>query len=88
MSTATLPQTKNVVFESDQNRQIIAPHQTVDDANALPHKWLISAQAYMRMAEVGLFEGQHVELIAGDIIAMPPISEPHAQSVDKTTQEA
>ena len=41
----------------------------------------------MRMAEIGLIEGQRVELIDGDIIAMPPMSEAHAQSVDNIHEE-
>lgn len=50
-----------------------------------PHKRPLSAHDYMWMAENGRFEGQRVELIDGDIITMPPISEAHAQSVSKVT---
>ncbi len=50
-----------------------------------PHKRLISARDFLWMAENGLFEGQRVELINGEVINMPPISEAHAQSVSKVT---
>ena len=50
-----------------------------------PRKRPLSAHDYMSMAEIGLFDGHRVELINGDIITMPPISEAHAQSVDKVT---
>ncbi len=50
-----------------------------------PRKRLISAHDYMRMAELGFFDDQRVELIGGEIIDMPPSSEAHAQSVDKVT---
>ncbi len=33
---------------------------------------------YYRMAEIGLFEGQRVELIQGEIIAISPQNNPHA----------
>ena len=52
----------------------------------LPRKRLISADDFARMAEIGLFEQQRVELIDGDIILMPPMSEAHAQSIDKITK--
>lgn len=46
-----------------------------------PRKRLIAAHEYIWMAENGLFEGQRVELINGEIIIMPPITEPHSRCV-------
>ena len=67
--------------------QIIAPHQSTPQYQDVPHKWLISARDFARMTEAGFFEHQRVELIGGDIITMPPISETHAQSLDKITKK-
>ena len=50
-----------------------------------PRKRPISARDFLWMAENGRFEGQRVELIDGEIITMPPMSEAHAQSVSKVT---
>ena len=86
MSTATLPKAQPVAIQHDVASQIIAPHQENSESDG-PRKRLISAHDYMRMAEIGLFEGQRVELIDGDIIAMPPMSEAHAQSVDNIHEE-
>ncbi len=36
---------------------------------------------YHRMAEIGLFEDQRVELIDGEIIEMPPMKNPHQLSL-------
>lgn len=60
---------------------------TAETAPAIdkPCKRLISAREYQWMAENGLFGSQRVELINGEIINMPPISEAHAQSVSKVT---
>ena len=87
MSTATL--------ESSQIQQMPAPVSqqprpvaaVIDASMQQPRKRPISARDYMRMAEIGLFEGQRVELINGEIVDMPPISEDHAQSVDKITKK-
>lgn len=60
----------------------------IDDAKSEfegPQKRPISASDFMWMAEGGLFGDQRVELIDGEIITMPPISEAHAQSVSKVT---
>ena len=46
-----------------------------------PRKRLISAGDFIVMAEHGRFEGQRVELINGEIITMPPITEPHCRCV-------
>ncbi len=36
---------------------------------------------YTRMANAGLFNGQRVELLAGEVLDMPPQNEPHVESV-------
>src|ERR1035437_3762855 len=36
---------------------------------------------YERMAEIGMFEGQRVELIHGEIITISPQNKPHALTV-------
>jgi Uma2 family endonuclease len=38
-------------------------------------------EEYYRMAEIGMFEGQRVELIQGEIITMSPQNNPHALAV-------
>jgi len=40
-----------------------------------------SRAEYYRMAEIGLFDGQRVELIKGEIITMSPQNSPHALTV-------
>lgn len=52
-----------------------------------PRKRPISAQEFLWMAENGLFAGHRVELIDGEIITMPPISEAHAQSLTDTSEK-
>ena len=39
------------------------------------------------MGDHGLFNDQKVELIAGEVIVMPPMSEPHAQSLTDTSEK-
>jgi Uma2 family endonuclease len=40
-----------------------------------------SREEYYRMAEIGLFDGQRVELIQGEIITMSPQNNPHSVAV-------
>lgn len=40
-----------------------------------PRRW--TREEYYRLAEEGFFEGQHVELIGGQIVMMSPMSFPH-----------
>ncbi|MBE7507633.1 MAG: Uma2 family endonuclease [Planctomycetia bacterium] len=57
-------------------------HRAVDLTNAQPpraRKW--SREEYYRMAEAGLFEGQRVQLIDGDILEMSPQGYRHAQGI-------
>lgn len=41
---------------------------------------------YDRMAELGFFRGERVELIRGTVIAMSPIGPPHGSVVDRLTE--
>src|SRR5690242_18185747 len=41
-------------------------------------RWTL--EEYYTMAEIGLFAGQHVELIDGEIIEMSPQGEPHVRA--------
>ena len=50
-----------------------------------PQKRKIGAREYLRMAEVGLLPEHGVELIAGEIYELPPISEPEAQTHSNVT---
>jgi Uma2 family endonuclease len=43
------------------------------------HYWTLDA--YEHLVALGLFEGQHVELIQGDILTMPPMGSLHAMTV-------
>ncbi len=90
MSTATLEAPQ--IQAPEVAAQTIAPHEVeVPDISftpeELPRKRLISADDFMRMAEAGWFAEQRVELINGDIIIMPPISEDHAQSLTDTSEK-
>ncbi len=40
---------------------------------------------YDRMAKLGFFEGEHVELIHGIVVRMSPIGPPHSEVVDRLT---
>lgn len=51
----------------------------------LPYRW--TSEQFDVMGEAGLFEGQPVVLIEGEILAMPPMSPPH-QSVISLAAEA
>lgn len=46
----------------------------------------IARAEYDRMVEMGLFEGERVELLHGVIIAMSPIAPGHASPVDRLTE--
>ena len=43
------------------------------------HQWTRSE--YYKMAEAGLFDGKHVELIEGQVIEMSPMGSPHITAV-------
>ena len=85
MPTSTLARPQTVAPKPQAAPQTIAPLSASPQGE--PRKRLLSAHDYMKMAEIGLFDGQRVELIGGDVTEMPPISEDHAQSVDKSTKK-
>jgi len=45
-----------------------------------------TAEEYLRLAKLGFFDGQRVELIDGEIIQMSPIHNPHAAAVSRLSQ--
>ena len=54
-------------------------------ANATTHRWTI--ESFERLLELGVFtEDSRVELIEGEIIAMPPMLTPHASAVTRSTK--
>lgn len=50
-------------------------------AIAEPTTRRFTREEYYRMAEIGMFEGQRVELIQGEIVEMSPQNNPHALAV-------
>src|SRR5258708_17585473 len=48
---------------------------------ATPQNYRFTRDDYYRMADVGLFQGRHVELIEGEIIQMPAQKNPHALAI-------
>lgn len=88
MSTAILdfPRTlaPNAATSPDRAPVAVAAVEATPEFDG-PRKRLISAHDFMWMAENGLFEGQRVELINGEIINMPPITEPHSRCVARVS---
>ncbi len=84
MPTATLeapPTQAPVVTAQNIESHEMAKPDIEFSAEELPRKRLMTADDFMRMAEAGWFAEQRVELIAGDFIIMPPITEPHSRCV-------
>ncbi|MCP5158348.1 MAG: Uma2 family endonuclease [Gammaproteobacteria bacterium] len=55
--------------------------------SAVPQRYRLTVTDYHRLAEVGVFdENSRVELIEGDLIAMPPIGERHASYTRRLNQ--
>jgi Uma2 family endonuclease len=53
-------------------------------AETEPHTRLITVEEFHRMWDVGIFrDEERVELLDGELIAMPPPSPPHAGSTDR-----
>ena len=59
---------------------VAATAATVETPEPLtPHRYRLTVAEYHRLGEIGIFdEDSRVELIEGDLIAMPPIGEQHA----------
>lgn len=48
----------------------------------VPHRYRLTVAEYHRLGEMAIFdEDSRVKLIAGDLIAMPPIGERHAGKI-------
>lgn len=70
MSSAALP-------DRDTVASITATLDTLEPPT--PHRYRLTVAEYHRLGENGIFdEGSRIELIEGDLIAMPPIGEQHA----------
>src|SRR5436190_18667624 len=52
-----------------------------EPTTAEPSTRRFTRDEYYRMAEIGIFDGQRVELIHGEIIKMSPQNKPHALTV-------
>jgi Uma2 family endonuclease len=48
---------------------------------SIPKRVCWTKHEYYKMAEMGLFDGKHVELIEGDVIEMSPMRPPHRTAV-------
>lgn len=75
MSIATSPASVSSTV-SDTSSQVAAPSAS--------KAWRCSVKKYDRAYDIGLFDGQRVELIDGKIIRMSPQNEPHVIAVMKT----
>jgi Uma2 family endonuclease len=53
----------------------------VADSEPQPKSW--TRQQYYQMADIGIFEGQRIELIEGEIVLFDPQSFRHAVAVDR-----
>ncbi len=52
-----------------------------------PHRYRLTVAEYHRLHELGVFdEDSRIELIEGDLIAMPPIGSQHAGHLDRIAQ--
>src|SRR5258708_158074 len=58
---------------------------SLSQSNGRPprHRW--TGSEFDRAAASGLFDGQRVELIDGDILEMSPMNDPHAQAIQLMT---
>jgi hypothetical protein len=57
----------------------VANHRTLSSAGPLPWKW--TQEEFVRLHELGLFGGQRVMLIDGEVLALSPMNEPHARGI-------
>ncbi len=62
-----------------------APIRAVSPTQPRLKRW--SVEEYERLLSTGVFDGQRLELIDGDIIDMTPMGEPHAGSVNRTHKQ-
>lgn len=55
--------------------------------SSVPHRYRLTLAAYHQLANAGVFnEDSRLELIEGDLIAMPPIGERHASQTRRINQ--
>ena len=66
---------------------VAATAATVETPEPLtPHRYRLTVAEYHRLGEIGIFdEDSRVELIEGDLIAMPPIGCQHAGHLDSNS---
>jgi Uma2 family endonuclease len=62
-----------------------APAPALTSVKPRSKRW--SVEEYERLLSTGVFDGQRLELMDGDIIEMTPMNEPHAASVTNTAEE-
>jgi len=67
------------------DREAVTPTAVIPDTpeSLAPHRYRLTVAEYHRLGEIGIFnEDSRVELIEGDLIAMPPIGCQHAGHLD------
>ncbi|NOZ40497.1 MAG: Uma2 family endonuclease [Planctomycetes bacterium] len=62
------------------------PVSTLDATNAFPRAKRWTRAEYHRIAELGFFQDERVELINGEILVLTPQSSWHAYALDKTAE--
>ncbi len=67
-----------------ENTELCGGDVVITGAVARPYHW--TPDAYEQLITLGLLEGQHVELIQGDILTMAPMGEPHALTIIRLTE--
>lgn len=60
----------------------VAEHEITGAGEAVPVPWRCPRELFYRMGDAGLFEGQRVILVDGEILAMPPIGPAHQSTND------
>jgi len=71
------------------DREAVTPTAVIPDTpeSLAPHCYRLTVAEYHRLGEIGIFnEDSRVELIEGDLIAMPPIGCQHAGHLDRIAQ--
>ncbi len=64
---------------------VITPSpQVLSSSGPVPRRW--TREEYYRMGEMGLFHGQRVELIEGEIMVLSPQNWPHSSTVDRVAE--
>jgi Uma2 family endonuclease len=58
---------------------VTTPSQRFAAEAPIPHRWTLDE--YHRAIDAGVFADRRVELVAGEIVEMPPMNEPHVGAV-------